>query len=264
MGNCFKSNSNLLTQNLSDNDQLQMPYEYKFKMLLLGNANVGKTSLLKALLDRSDHLINRPTIGVDFDMFHLMHNNCGYKLCIWDSAGNDNYRTGTRMYYSNCNIFCLIYDVSNRVTFENINNYIDEIKDYTKSLEYYFIIIANKTDLHSKRVVSIEEGKQYALSRGFYYCETNKDKLESRNTIINILKAICYKLSNDIEKNNSNEITEYNNPIYDQRKINKIKKNVYTNYNINDNKNIFNQFYMNNNSNNKIKYSNNSVSYEPL
>ncbi|CAO3597300.1 unnamed protein product [Absidia cylindrospora] len=134
------------------------------KLLLIGNSNVGKSSLL--LRFTNDTFLPQEevsaTIGVDFKVNMMDVDGQTYKLTIWDTAGQERFRTLTSSYYRGAQGVILVYDVSSRETFDALNTWWNEVNTYCSSLDVVKMIVGNKVDKESSRVVSYQEGADLA------------------------------------------------------------------------------------------------------
>ena len=161
-------------------------YDYLFKLLLIGNSSVGKSSLLFRFVENvwDDNFV--PTIGVDFvikkilifNKFLLQKlktlevNGKKVKLQIWDTAGQERFKNITASYYRGGNGVLVVYDITDRDSFENLNSWLIEIeKNANKNV--YKLLIGNKCDLEDKRKVTYQEGKDFATSNGMQFIETS-------------------------------------------------------------------------------------------
>ena len=160
-------------------------YDYLFKLLLIGNSSVGKSSLLFRFVENvwDDSFV--PTIGVDFvskkyfyiyiyiqKLKTLEVNGKKVKLQIWDTAGQERFKNITASYYRGGNGVLVVYDITDRESFENLNSWLIEIeKNANKNV--YKLLIGNKCDLEEKRKVSYQEGKDFAESNGMKFIETS-------------------------------------------------------------------------------------------
>ena len=151
---------------------LQQDYDYLFKLLLIGNSAVGKSSLL---LRFSDNIFNEsflPTIGVDFKIRTFDLSNKTVKLQIWDTAGQERFKTITSSYYKGAHGIILVYDITDRQTFKDIENWLSEVEKFANE-NVVRLLIGNKCDLESNRQVSREEGQEFADSLGVKFIETS-------------------------------------------------------------------------------------------
>ncbi|ORZ23046.1 ras family-domain-containing protein [Absidia repens] len=134
------------------------------KLLLIGNSNVGKSSLLLRFTD--DTFLPQEevsaTIGVDFKVNMMDVDGQTYKLTIWDTAGQERFRTLTSSYYRGAQGVILVYDVSSRETFDALNTWWNEVNTYCSSLDVVKMIVGNKVDKESSRVVTYQEGADLA------------------------------------------------------------------------------------------------------
>ncbi|KAM3589066.1 Ras-related protein Rab-18 [Umbelopsis sp. WA50703] len=134
------------------------------KLLLIGNSSVGKSSLLLRFTD--DTFLPQDevsaTIGVDFKVSMMEVDGQKYKLTIWDTAGQERFRTLTSSYYRGAQGVILVYDVSNRDTFDALQNWYTELKTYSSSQDVVKMIVGNKVDKESSRVVTYKEGAAMA------------------------------------------------------------------------------------------------------
>ncbi len=160
-------------------------YDYLFKLLLIGNSSVGKSSLLFRFVENvwDDNFV--PTIGVDFVIYFLFNiykiiqklktlevNGKKVKLQIWDTAGQERFKNITASYYRGGNGVLVVYDITDRDSFENLNSWLIEIeKNANKNV--YKLLIGNKCDLEDKRKVTYQEGKDFATSNGMQFIETS-------------------------------------------------------------------------------------------
>ena len=160
-------------------------YDYLFKLLLIGNSSVGKSSLLFRFVENvwDDNFV--PTIGVDFvrniyfiylyilqKLKTLEVNGKKVKLQIWDTAGQERFKNITASYYRGGNGVLVVYDITDRDSFENLNSWLIEIeKNANKNV--YKLLIGNKCDLEDKRKVTYQEGKDFATSNGMQFIETS-------------------------------------------------------------------------------------------
>ncbi|KAI7907271.1 P-loop containing nucleoside triphosphate hydrolase protein [Cokeromyces recurvatus] len=170
--------------------QQQVP---TLKLLLIGNSNVGKSSLLLRFTD--DTFLPQEevsaTIGVDFKVSMMEVNGKMYKLTIWDTAGQERFRTLTSSYYRGAQGVILVYDVSNRETFDALNNWWNEVNTYCSSPDVVKMIVGNKVDKESSRVVTYEEGANFAkkLSTLFVECSA-KTKVGVRQAFEELVEKI--------------------------------------------------------------------------
>ncbi|KAI9323309.1 P-loop containing nucleoside triphosphate hydrolase protein [Dichotomocladium elegans] len=143
------------------------------KLLLIGDSGVGKSSLLLRLID-DDFLPPEEaaaTIGVDFRMSTMEIDGKTYKLTIWDTAGQERFRTLTSSYYRGAQGVILVYDVTKRESFDNLKMWWNEVETYTPSSEVVKMVVGNKVDKESSRVVSFKEGGAFARKMGTLFIE---------------------------------------------------------------------------------------------
>jgi Ras-related protein Rab-1A len=173
-------------------------YDHIFKVLLLGNSDVGKSSLLLRFVDSVWNDAFVPTIGVDFKVKTLDINNQKVKMQIWDTAGQERFRTVVSTYFRGAHGILLLYDVTNKDSFKNLESWLIEIEKNAKE-KVLKILIGNKCDLTEDREISEEEGKAFALRNGMEFMETSA----KMNTNVSEAFETLAKLM--IEFNNTNK-----------------------------------------------------------
>jgi len=147
-------------------------YDYLFKLLLIGDSGVGKSCLLLRFADNTytDSYIS--TIGVDFKIRTLDIDGKTVKLQIWDTAGQERFRTITSSYYRGAHGIIVVYDVTDKVSFNNVKQWLGEIDRYAcQSVNK--LLVGNKADLTEKKVVEYVEAKEFADSLGISFLETS-------------------------------------------------------------------------------------------
>ena len=133
------------------------------KILIIGDSNVGKTSILLQHTSNFFQETHIATIGVEFKLKEIMLDNIEYKLNIWDTAGQERFKAITKSFFKAADGIVFVYDVTNKPSFENIKNWIKDAE--SKANDFKIIIVGNKIDLNDSREVSFEEGKNLAKKK---------------------------------------------------------------------------------------------------
>ena len=172
--------------------------EFAFKILLLGDSSVGKTCFLKRYTDNTFQDAYLSTIGFDFKYkFVTLEEGKTVKVQLWDTAGEERFRTIAKSYYKGAHGIVLIYDVTNRKTYENIRKWMNQIKDDSSS-NISIILVANKIDCENEyRQVTKEEGKTLAKSNNLPIFEASaKDNINVEESFKYLIEKINQNISN--------------------------------------------------------------------
>ncbi|KAL6499994.1 Ras-related protein RABA5b [Orobanche gracilis] len=152
--------------------------EYLFKIVVIGDSAVGKSNLLSRFArDEFDHN-SKATIGVEFQTQVMEVDGKEVKAQVWDTAGQERFRAVTSAYYRGAVGALVVYDISRKGTFENINRWLDELKTHCDTT-VATMLVGNKCDLENIREVSVEEGKTLAEEQELFFTETSA--LDSTN-----------------------------------------------------------------------------------
>ena len=171
-------------------------YDDLFKILILGDSNSGKTSLLDRLVNNQFMNCYISTIGIDFNVKTIkLDDQTKVKLQIWDSCGQERFRSLTRSYYRNSSAFIICYDITSLKSFENAKFWIGEIEKYVDNPDVIQILVGTKNDLDGFRQIKYEDGVNYANSIGIDFIETS-----SKNDLN--VKELFYHLSSELNKTN--------------------------------------------------------------
>lgn len=166
-------------------------YDLSFKILLIGDSGVGKSSLLVSFISNSVEDL-APTIGVDFKIKQLKVGDKRIKLTIWDTAGQERFRTLTSSYYRGAQGIILVYDVTRRETFTNLSDvWAKEVELYSTNQDCVKMLVGNKVDKESERVVSREEGIALAKEHGCLLLECSA---RTRENVEQCFEELCLKI----------------------------------------------------------------------
>lgn len=177
-------------------------YSYLFKVSLIGDSSTGKTSILLRFVDDFFTEDTKSTIGVDFKLVSFELEPKVYaKMQIWDTCGSERFKSLTSSFIKTCTAFILVFDLTRRNTFQNIDHWIKVIKENTSPK--FLILIGNKCDLKDERNIDKEIILDYCEKNLFNYME-----ISARNNlnVEKLFKEVAYQLYMDIKKNENNNI----------------------------------------------------------
>ena len=171
-----------------------MSYDYLFKLIIIGDTGTGKSSILCEFTDKRFNPVHDLTIGVEFGakMVHLNEFKKDIKLQIWDAAGQEAFRSITRSYYRGAAGAFIVFDISKRESYLNVNRWLQELKSMSKN-EIEIVLIGNKSDLNFRRAISFEEANQFAKENNITYFETSAKDYTSTQKAFMIITNNIYK-----------------------------------------------------------------------
>ena len=163
--------------------------EIKLNILGLGDSGVGQTCILRRYIENKFFKNHLATIGIDFKTKNINLNKGNIKLKIWDTAGQERFWDLTKQYPKAADALILIYDVTDNDSFDRLNLWIKNIKDWREesTITIPVILVGNKIDLEDSRVVTREQGNKFAKENGFLFAECSALTGENINYIFNKL-----------------------------------------------------------------------------
>jgi len=188
---------------MADQNRFEANYFYQFRVILIGDSTVGKSSLLRQFTEGQFVQSSDPTVGVDFHVRVVeLNDKVRVKLQLWDTAGQERFRSITRSYYRNCAGCLVVYDITNRESFEHVHDWLEEAKYATEDQDIVYILVGHKVDLDYQREVSTSEGEAFAQSHGMSFIET------SAKVMCNVEQAFLMAASEIFKRLEEGEITQ--------------------------------------------------------
>ncbi|KAI8993684.1 ras family-domain-containing protein [Pilobolus umbonatus] len=183
-------------------------YDYIIKFIIIGDTGVGKSCILLQFTDNRFMAAHDLTIGVGFGARFITVNDQQIKLQIWDTAGQESFRSITKSYYRGAAGALLVYDITRRETFENLPAWLADVRQCANP-NTAIMLIGNKSDLDSNRKVSREEAEKFAQDNDLFFLETSaKSANNIEEAFVKTVEAIQKKIQNGTidMKNESNGI----------------------------------------------------------
>ena len=138
-----------------------------FKIIIIGDSGVGKSSLLKRAVHNKYDDSYQATIGFEFLLMHFKVNDLKIKLQIWDTCGEEMYRSLVQGFYRNTSLAIIVYDINEKKSFSSADLWLKDLRQHTEA-ELPVFLVGNKTDL--ERNVTQEEAKDYMNKNGMQFC----------------------------------------------------------------------------------------------
>ena len=159
-------------------------YQYIFKLILIGNSGVGKSCILQRYMKHTFEESYKCTIGVDFLMKSIVINGQTVKLQLWDTAGQEKYKSMVSSYYRGANVALIVFDITNHESFDALPLWIENF--YKNGPEQKnIILIGNKKDLADLRQVTQQEAEAFSETNNMMYFETSAKEGDNIEYIFN-------------------------------------------------------------------------------
>jgi Ras-related protein Rab-1A len=184
----------------------QQEYDYLFKLVLIGDSGVGKSSLLLRFADDNftDSFIS--TIGVDFRFRTIHVQDKTVKLQIWDTAGQERFRTITSAYYRGADGIIMVYDVTSSESFDHVEEWLSEVDRYANP-NTSKLLVGNKADLIEEKVVAESDAQAFAERIGVSFLETSAKTATNVDTaFLTMAQELIKNKSQDTGKDNNQSI----------------------------------------------------------
>ena len=163
------------------------------KIIFIGDVSVGKTSIINVLMGQKFNNEYEASIGVDFFSKTIKYKGKTIKLQIWDSAGQEKFRSLIPNYIRGSSLVFIVYDISSRKSFESLQNWIDFVNNIENS---NIVILGNKIDLDNKREVTTEEGQKFCEEKNYEFFEVSaKEDNNLNNMVFNSVASLPFFMS---------------------------------------------------------------------
>lgn len=180
-------------------------FDQSFKILLLGDSSVGKTSILIRYVDDFFGDSHIATIGIDYKVKFVQLNDKKIKLDLWDTAGQERFRALAKNYFKGANGYIFVFDITNRKSFESVKKWVSEAQTMAVVKGYQMFIVGNKCDCEEDRKVKIDEIEELANKYNAKFLETSaKDNIN----INELFTKLITDLSDNYEPPKLNESTK--------------------------------------------------------
>ena len=176
------------------------------KIVIIGDTNVGKTCIIERLINNTFGN-TKSTIGASYTDIKIK----GINLKIWDTAGQEKFRSMINMYYKGAKCIIICYDITEENSFNNVKNWLSEIEKNVNGI--FIILVGNKCDLNDNRKISYENAESFAKENNMFYIETSAKNNVNVNKLFDII-ADKIALINKDEDNCNIDINKDNNYNY--------------------------------------------------
>mgnify|MGYP002626545118 FL=1 len=172
-----------------------------FKIIIIGNSGVGKSSILKRAVKNKFDENYQATIGFEFLLMHFLVNDLKIKLQIWDTCGQEMYRSLVQGFYRNTSLALIVYDISNQKSYEELDNWIKDLRSHTDQ-DLPIFIAGNKSDLDSQRKISSNDARDFSLSnRAKYFTECSAKNGQNIENIFTEAAKYLYNACKELGRN---------------------------------------------------------------
>jgi len=163
-----------MSDNEEDEQNIQSKYDFSYsvKFIIVGDSSVGKSNILLRFSRNTFDPGHQATLGIEFANKHLIYNNTDYLIQIWDTAGQENFRSVTRAYYKASAVAMVVYDITKEESFEHIQTWLKDCKELAPRT-VLLVLVGNKSDLEEQRVISKERGEDLAKENNMMFFETS-------------------------------------------------------------------------------------------
>ena len=186
------------TSTIDPNEDNQNCYYYK--IILIGDSTVGKTSLIIRFCDNKFHEAGTATVGIDTKSKTIKRNSKKIELEIWDTAGQERFKSLTKNSYQGADGIILVYDKSNKKSFQNIKIWYNNIKDSIDIEQTAILVVGNKCDIPDPEVSS-EIAQKYCDDCKLEFIETScKDNINVEDAFYKLVDVIV-KLDSEEKRN---------------------------------------------------------------
>ena len=174
---------------IMEDDQFQ--YDLSFKIIIIGDPGVGKSCLTSQATKNYFDDSYSATVGFEFVTFNLKLNNTSVRLQIWDTCGQEIYRSLISSFYRNASLAMIVYSIDSRESFEHLDSWLKDVRLLCNP-DVKVFLIGNKKDLDFQRVVSSEEAQKYVDDKEFdYFNETSaKTGFNAKEVFIRAAKVL--------------------------------------------------------------------------
>ena len=185
-----------------------MSANYVIKLLTLGETEVGKTSIVLRYSDDKFHEDKTATIGIDFKIKIIRKGKEVIKVSIYDTAGEERFKTLIKHYYRGANGILLIFDLTKKSTFDKLNFWLEDLRENSDNIDNLYIhLIGNKNDLEEQRAISFEEATNFAKKNKLPYMEVSaKTGKNIKNLFDEVIKGAMIKMINNLKENDKKDI----------------------------------------------------------
>ena len=183
-------------------------YDLTFKLIFIGDSGVGKTCLTSNAVKNNFEEYYQATVGFEFLTFNMLVNKMVIKLQIWDTCGQEIYKSLISNFYRNSSLAVLVYSIDSKESFEHVGRWLDELKNQANP-DIRIFLVGNKADLEEKRLVQKEEGVKYKNDQKldlFMECSA-KTGYNARNVLVEAAKMLYkdYLKIREAEENENNQ-----------------------------------------------------------
>jgi small GTP-binding protein len=195
-------------------------YDLSFKLIFIGDSGVGKSCLTSKAVKNNFEDYYQATVGFEFLTFNMVVNKMVIKLQIWDTCGQEIYKSLISNFYRNSSLAVLVYSIDSKDSFEHVGKWLDELKNQANP-DVRIFLVGNKADLEEKREVQKEEGLKYKNDQqlDLFMESSAKTGYNARNVLVEAAK-ILYKDYLKLREAEENE----NNPNKNNSRNQKISK----------------------------------------